>query len=89
MMRSMRRSLLTVAGAITLVLLAAAPAWADAATPTNYRSQIIYVEGPGVVEVEIVGGDAFVRLAAEPGAVSRSGHDPFMRVVNDSGIAHQ
>ena len=67
MMRSMRRSLLTVAGAITLVLLAAAPAWADAATPTNYRSQIIYVEGPGVVEVEIVGGDAFVRLAAEPG----------------------
>ncbi|MGB9359582.1 MAG: hypothetical protein WCC01_13605 [Acidimicrobiia bacterium] len=66
-MRPVWRSLLVVAGAVALVLLAAVPAWADAATPTNYRSQILYTEGPGVVEVEIVGGDAFVRMTTESG----------------------
>lgn len=50
-----------------MVLLAATPASADPATPTNYRSHVVFVEGPGVMEVEIVGGDAFVRLTAEPG----------------------
>jgi len=53
--------------AAAMVLLAAAPASADPATPTNYRSHVVFVEGPGVMEVEIVGGDAFVRLTAEPG----------------------
>lgn len=50
-----------------MVLLAATPASADPATPTNYRSHVVFVEGPGVMEVEIVGGDAFVRLTAESG----------------------
>jgi hypothetical protein len=45
----------------------AAPASADPATPTNYRSQVVYVEGPGVATVEVIGGDAFVRLTAVPG----------------------
>jgi len=67
MMRPAWRSLAVVAAAVALVLLAAAPAWADAATPTNYRSQIVYIEGPGVVAAEIVGGDAFVRMTTEPG----------------------
>ena len=66
-MRPVWRSLLVMAAATALVLLVAVPAWADAATPTNYRSQIVYVEGPGVVVVEIVGGDAFVRMTTETG----------------------
>ena len=41
------RPLMVTAGAIALIVLTAAPAWADAATPTNFRSQIIAVEGPG------------------------------------------
>ena len=52
-----------------MVLFAAAPASADPATPTNYRSHVVFVEGPGVMKVEIVGGDAFVRLTAEPGVM--------------------
>lgn len=53
--------------AAAAVLIAAAPACADPATPTNYRSQVIYVEAQGVTGVEIIGGDAFVRLTAAPG----------------------
>ena len=68
-MNSLRRSISVLLAAVALVVLVAAPAWADAATPTNYRSQIVYVEGPGVMEVEIIGGDAFVRMAADPGMV--------------------
>ena len=63
------RPLMVTAGAIALIVLTAAPAWADAATPTNFRSQIIAVEGQGVAAVEIIGGDAFVRMVAEPGMV--------------------
>lgn len=61
------RILIIGLAAAAMVFVATAPALADPATPTNYRSQIVFVEGPGVVEVEIVGGDAFVRLMAEPG----------------------
>ena len=66
-MRATWRSLLVAVGAVGMVLSATTPALADAATPTNYRSRIVHVEGSGVADVEIVGGDAFVRMAAEPG----------------------
>jgi hypothetical protein len=52
---------------VSLVVVGAAPALADPATPTNYRSEVVGVEGPGVDHVEIVGGDAFVRLSAAAG----------------------
>jgi hypothetical protein len=51
----------------SLVLLSASPALADPATPTNYQSEVVAVDGPGVAGVEIVGGDAFVRLTAVRG----------------------
>ena len=66
-MAGARRIVVVGLAAAATVLLAAAPASADPATPTNYRSQVVFVEGPGVSEVEIVGGDAFVRLTAAPG----------------------
>ena len=52
----------------SLVVLAGAPAWADAPQPTNYRSRLLAVE-PEVdgVDLEVVGGDAFLRLTVQPG----------------------
>lgn len=66
-MRGVRRILAIGLASVAAVLLSPAPASADPATPTNYRSQVVFVEGPGVTEVEIVGGDAFVRLTASRG----------------------
>lgn len=66
-MAGAKRILVVGMAAAAMVLLATAPASADPATPTNYRSQVVYVEGPGVAAVEIVGGDAFVRLTAVTG----------------------
>lgn len=51
-----------------LALLAATPAAADPATPTNYRSEIIGTEPTGPFTAEVIGGDAFVRVAADAGA---------------------
>ena len=53
--------------AIAMIVITATPASADPATPTNYRSQVVFVESWGVAEVDIIGGDAFVRLTVEPG----------------------
>ena len=52
----------------SLAVLAGAPAWADPPQPTNYRSRLLAVE-PEVdgVELEVVGGDAFLRLTVQPG----------------------
>ena len=52
----------------SLAMLAGTPAWADPPQPTNYRSRLLAVE-PDVagVEIEVVGGDAFLRLTVQPG----------------------
>lgn len=54
---------------VALVLLVwAAPASADPAGPTDYRSEILLVDPPAPgVELAILGGDSFVELAARPG----------------------
>ena len=49
------------------VILAAAPAIADPATPTNYRSEVDTVTPAGSFTAEVIGGDAFVRVVAGPG----------------------
>ncbi len=67
MKSSGRRLVVLLLIAVSLVVLGAAPALADPATPTNYRSEVVGVESPGVDHVEIVGGDAFVRLSAIAG----------------------
>jgi hypothetical protein len=66
-MAGAKRVIAVGAAAAAMILMSATPASADPATPTNYRSQVIFVEGRGVAEVEIIGGDAFVRLTADPG----------------------
>jgi hypothetical protein len=68
-MSGAKRILVVGLTAAAAVLALAAPASADPATPTNYRSQVVFVEGEGVADVEIIGGDAFVRLTAAPGVM--------------------
>ncbi|MET0663722.1 MAG: hypothetical protein ABWZ42_11380, partial [Ilumatobacteraceae bacterium] len=52
------------------VLLAAAfstPAFADPAGPTDYRSEVVSVDpSTADIGVEIIGGDSFVQLTAQP-----------------------
>jgi hypothetical protein len=78
--RALRRLLLLVA---LLVLVPASPAAADPPKPTNYRSEVLSVDPPtDAVRVEIVGGDAFVHLHAQPGhEVVVLGYDgePYLR----------
>lgn len=47
-----------------MLLIASAPAaWADAAGPTDYRTDIVSVEpATSAFEVSMIGGDAFIRL---------------------------
>ena len=53
------------------VVLAAAfstPVFADPAGPTDYRSEVVSVDpATADIEVEIIGGDSFVQLTAQPG----------------------
>ena len=53
------------------MVLAAAfstPVFADPAGPTDYRSEVVSVDpATADIEVEIIGGDSFVQLTAQPG----------------------
>ena len=78
--------------AVTLVVMvgiAALPgtAHADAAGPTDFRTEIVSITpAPPDITVSIVGGDAFVRIAAEPGTeVEVLGYDgePYVRIGAD------
>lgn len=53
--------------AVAFVSLVSTPAWADPATPTNYRSEVTGTEPAGPFTAEIIGGDAFVRMTVVPG----------------------
>lgn len=86
--------------AVTLVAVAlgvAAPAAADPAVPTNYRSEVTAVEPPlgGAASVEVVGGDAFLRLEVAPGHTalvrgygrgSEGDEEPYLRVEPDGTV---
>jgi hypothetical protein len=62
--RALRTTLLT-----GLLLLAPTAASADPAGPTNYDSRVTAIDPPvDGLEVEILGGDAYVRLTAPAGA---------------------
>jgi len=73
--------------AILLVLMAG-PALADPAVPTNYRSIVNVVDPqPTGVTVEVVGGDAFLSVAAAEGnTVEVPGYfgEPYL-LIDDSG----
>lgn len=63
MIRTASRTGLLVLVAWLVILTAAPAAWADAAGPTDYRSEIVSIEpADAPIEVEMIGGDAFIRL---------------------------
>lgn len=64
---SLMRAVTTAVAAVVFVCLAATPAWADPATPTNYRSEVTATVPADRFTAEIIGGDAFVRMMVVPG----------------------
>ncbi len=62
-MRALRLTLLTFA----LLLVAAAPALADPALPSNYDSRLVGDVDVATVEVRVEGGDSFFVLEVAPG----------------------
>jgi hypothetical protein len=75
--------------AATLALMAS-PAAADPARPTNYSSAVTRLEPavPGV-RVDVVGGDAFLRIRVDPGhevVVLGYENEPYLRVGPDGTV---
>ncbi len=69
MTRTGSRLLVAVAVAVATWALAATPAGADPAVPTDFRSRVLRVEPalPDGVELRVVGGDAFLELEVAAG----------------------
>ena len=80
---------LLVAVAAGLVLAVPAPAFADPAGPSDFESAVVGVDPPADgVDVEIIGGDAFVLLTVAPGvSVDVVGYrgEPYLRFL-PSGV---
>lgn len=77
---------------LALSLFPAGTAFADAAQPTDYRSQIVSVTPmvPGL-EVSIEGGDSFVRLRAPEGVevvVLGYVNEPYLLIAADGTVSH-
>lgn len=87
-MRAVRWPILLVATG--MLVLAAGPAWADPAIPTHYRSTVTGMEPTRAdVELEVLGGDAYVFLRTRPGTqVEVSGYDgePYLRFHADGTV---
>jgi hypothetical protein len=84
------RSFAALALGAVLALAPPGAARADGAEPTDYRSEVVSMT-PAVraVEVDIVGGDAFVRLRVAPGhEVMVLGYrsEPFIRIHPDGRV---
>jgi hypothetical protein len=81
-------------GLVAVWLVAAGvPALADPPGPTHYDSVVIGVEtadgDPAEVEVEVLGGDAFLLLRVPPGTQAEvPGYDgePYVRVLDDGAV---
>jgi len=76
--------------AMSIVALTAGPAFADAAEPTSYRSVVTQIDPlPEGVTIEIVGGDAFLSIAATGGhSVLVPGYfnEPYLRIDPDGSV---
>lgn len=85
------RRLLTVVLTLVVTGIALAPAaGADGVRPSNYVSVIDSVEpSTDTVQVEILGGDSFFQVTADPGTeVSIPGYDgePYLRILADGRV---
>ena len=75
---------------VLLALALGTPVSADPAGPTDYRSEIASIEPPTLtITVEIIGGDSFLQLEAEPGTEVRViGYqgEPYLRFLPEGGV---
>ncbi|MGE0307824.1 MAG: hypothetical protein AB7Q27_18915, partial [Acidimicrobiia bacterium] len=88
--RVVRRAI-ALAGAVLVVGIAAAPvAAADPARPTNARSEVTGIEPPSsVVRLDVVGGDAFLRIRVDRGhevVIPGYEDEPYVRVLSDGTV---
>lgn len=76
--------------AVVGVFVAAAPAAADPARPTDYRSVVEAVEpSSDALRVSIVGGDSFLRVQVEPGhvlVVEGYSGEPYLQILADGTV---
>jgi hypothetical protein len=93
MKRPSRFAAAAIAAATAAVLLTAAPASADPARPSDFRSRIDAIEpATEAFEADILGGDSFIELAVEPGhevVVLGYGLDdpePYLRFLADGTV---
>ena len=73
---------------MVIVLTTAAPALADSARPTNYRSEVTS-NGHSSVEAEVVGGDAFLEISVRVGTevvVLGYQSEPYLRIDQDGRV---
>lgn len=86
----LQRVILVAAVSVLVVVMEAAPAWADPAGPTNYRSVVTSVQPhPTGVTVEVLGGDAFLSVAAREGhTVESKGYfgEPYFMIQADGTV---
>ena len=62
------RPIAAMAAGVVLAAVFSTPVFADPAGPTDYRSEVVSVDPPSDdIDVEIIGGDSFVELTAQPG----------------------
>lgn len=85
----MRRAPVLAGLVAVLIWGTATPAGADPAVPTNYRSEVVALEPVvDVIELEVVGGDAFLRISVQPGhevIVPGYEDEPYLRI-DDTGV---
>jgi len=80
-----------VASCLAVVFVIGAPsAGADGVRPSNFSSVIDSVDpSPSTVQIEIVGGDSFLQVTADPGTeVLVAGYDgePYLRILADGSV---
>ncbi len=78
--------------AVGLVLLAASPALADPARPTNYRSTVLRISPPAPgIQARVVGGDGFLYLHVDQGhevvvPSTTANAPPYLRFLKDGTV---
>ncbi|OFW64588.1 MAG: hypothetical protein A2135_10595 [Actinobacteria bacterium RBG_16_67_15] len=85
-----RRGVVLAGLTMAILLTSAAPAWADPAVPTNYRSRVTDMD-PRIdgITIQVTGGDAFLVAAVAPGHVLEiPGYfgEPYLRIDADGTV---
>jgi hypothetical protein len=76
--------------AVGLLVVAAGPALADPAEPSNYEASVTGLDPrPEGVELDVAGGDAFLRINVAPGhevLIPGYGGEPYVRIDADGSV---